>query len=241
MPQQLLNPAKVTEVFAHLNETPHNLAMYSELVKGDDVTDNVKGVTLAPGYRVLRVDDRKKPEIKQEHFELALINDVTEEVVYYNRVIIQPDTFLNCRPVTQILVWRTQKPKHRAVLHNFAGIIFIEYLLERYDIIISDRNQTHEGMSFWQARMYDALELGLHVYAYDMLTCELREMRSETDLGDGESWLWGDLDHYQNRLAIISKHPIPVVDDDNENDSSKVLGNWDLPTYRINTKDLIMR
>ncbi|MGM1297184.1 hypothetical protein ACS0TU_13275, partial [Enterobacter hormaechei] len=165
---------------------------------------------LAPGYRVVRVDDRKNGEIPQAHFELALINDLTEEVVYYNRVIIQPDSYLNCRPVTQILVWRTQKPKHRAVLHDFAGIIFMNYLLERYDIIVSDRNQTHEGMSFWQARMYDALEIGLHLYAYDMITCELIEMHDEIELEKGETWLWGDADNFQNRLAIISKYNLPL-------------------------------
>ncbi|TYL43914.1 hypothetical protein [Dickeya sp. ws52] len=210
MPQQLLNPAKVTEVFAHLNETPDNRALYLVLASGNEVTADVRAISLAPGYRIVRVDNRKKGEIPQDHFELALVNDLTEEVVYYNRVIIQPDSFLNCRPVTQILVWRTQKPKHRAVLHDFAGIIFMNYLLERYDIIVSDRNQTHEGMSFWQARMYDALALGLHLYAYDMITCELREMKNESDLEKGETWLWGDKDHFQNRLAIISKHELPI-------------------------------
>jgi hypothetical protein len=209
MPLQLLNPAKVTEVFVHLNETPDNRALYSELVNGSDVTTDVKGVSLAPGYRVVRIDDRKKGEIPQAHFELALINDLTEEVVYYNRVIIQPCSYLNCRPVTQILVWRTLKPKHRAVLHDFAGIIFMNYLLERNDIIVSDRNQTHEGMSFWQARMYDALEIGLHLYGYDMITCELIEMHDEVELEKGETWLWGDADNFQNRLAIISKHRLP--------------------------------
>ncbi|BEM84001.1 hypothetical protein SME41J_33250 [Serratia marcescens] len=210
MPQQLLIPAKVTEVFAHLNETQDNRALYSELVNGNDVTLEVKGISLAPGYRVMRVDNRNTKTIPQEHFELALINDLTEEVVYYNRVIIQPDNYLNCRPVTQILVWRTQKPKHRAVLHDFAGIIFMNYLLERYDVIVSDRNQTHEGMSFWQARMYDALEQGLYLYAYDMMTCELRPLTNESELEKGETWLWGDLEHYQDRLAIISKYSLPV-------------------------------
>lgn len=209
MPQQLLNPAKVTEVFAHLNETPDNHALYSEMVSGHEVTSEVKGIAPPPGYRIVRVDNRRKDSIQQDHFELALINDVTQEVAYYNRVIIQPDSFLKCRPVTQILVWRTQKPKHRAVLHDFAGIIFMEYLLERYDVIVSDRNQTNEGMSFWQARMYDALDLGLHLYAYDMMTCELRELRNEAELEQGETWLWGDAENFQNRLAIISKHKLP--------------------------------
>lgn len=50
MLQQLLNPARVTEVFAHLNETPDNRAVYSALVNGNDVTAQSKGVSLAPGY-----------------------------------------------------------------------------------------------------------------------------------------------------------------------------------------------
>ncbi|KAB7676579.1 hypothetical protein [Plesiomonas shigelloides] len=210
MPQRLQDITKVTEIFGHLNETPDNHALYSDMVGGREIAHEVKDVVLPPGYRIVRVDNRKKEVIPQEHFELALINDVTSEVVYYNRVIIQPDSFLKCRPVTQILVWRTQKPKHRAILHNFAGIIFMKYLLERYDVIVSDRNQTYEGMSFWQARMYDALELGLHLYAYDMITCELRELKNETELEQGNTWLWGDAEHFQDRLAIISKHKLPV-------------------------------
>nr|WP_246757874.1 hypothetical protein [Erwinia phyllosphaerae] len=148
--------------------------------------------------------------ISQNHFELALINDVAEDVAYYNRVVIQPDAFLNGRPVTQVLVWRTQKPKHRKELHELAGIIFLSYLLKHYDVIISDMNQTHNGIAFWQARMYDALAWGLKVYVYDMITCELNEMKPDSDVGHYEQWLWGDVNHYQNRLAIISTRSLPV-------------------------------
>lgn len=209
MPQKLLNASKVIELFAHLNETPDNRALFSELVNGVDVTDEIPALALAPGYRVVRVDNGKKDKISQDHFELALVNDLSEEVVYYNRVIFQPDAFLNCRPVTQILVWRTQKRQHRAVLHDLAGIIFFDYLLEKYDVLVSDRNQTTDGTSFWQARLYDALEFKHHLYRYDMITCELHEMRNEEELEKGSTWLWGEPEHYQDRLAIISKFPLP--------------------------------
>ncbi|HBT4785508.1 TPA: hypothetical protein MB364_000808 [Klebsiella variicola subsp. variicola] len=211
MPQKLINPAKVTEVFVHLNETPDNHALYSELARAEDVAHDVPGVSLPPGYRIVRMENRLADSIPQTHFELALLNDLVEEVAYYNRVIFQPDRFLNCRPVTQILVWRTLKPKHRAVVQNFARLIFMEYLLPRYDVIVSDQNQTREGLSFWLSRMYDALELGLHLYAYDMLSCELRPLTTERELELGETWLWGDAEHYQNRLAIISRSPLPVT------------------------------
>lgn len=96
------------------------------------------------------------------------------------------------------------------MLYHFAGVIFINSLPERYDIIVSDRNQTHEGISFWQARIYDALEIGLHLYAYGMVTCELREMENETELEQGKTWLWGYLEHFQNTLAITSKQQFPL-------------------------------
>lgn len=208
MPTKLVNATKVNEVFAHLNESEDNRALYSALSRGDEI--EIKGLVLSPGYRLVRVDGRLTDKIAQSHFELALINDVSEDVAYYNRVVIQPDTFLNCRPVTQVLVWRTQKPKHRKELHDLAGLVFIRYLLEKYDVIVSDMNQTHDGMSFWQARMYDALAGGLNVYVYDMITCELNKIESDDDVGRYEQWLWGDPDHYQQRLAIISKPELPV-------------------------------
>ncbi|RAT16176.1 MULTISPECIES: hypothetical protein [Lonsdalea] len=208
MPTKLVNATKVNEVFAHLNESADNHALYSALSRGDEI--EIKGMTLSPGYRIVRVDGRLSDKVDQSHFELALINDVSEDVAYYNRIVIQPDSFLNCRPVTQILVWRTQKPKHRKELHDLAGVIFLEYLLEKYDVIVSDMNQTHDGMSFWQARMYDALAYGMKVYAYDMISCVINEIKSDDDVGRYEQWLWGDPEHYQNRLAIISKLELPA-------------------------------
>lgn len=208
MPIKLVNATKVNEVFVHLNESEDNRALYSYLSRGDVV--DIKGITVSPGYRIVRVDNRLKTQISQSHFELALINDVSEDVAYYNRVVIQPDSFLNCRPVTQVLVWRTQKREHRKELHDLAGLIFLSYLLEKYDVIVSDMNQTHDGMSFWQARMYDALAYGLKVYAYDMISCELHEIKTDDAVGHYEQWLWGDPEHYQNRLAIISKLELPT-------------------------------
>ncbi|WP_338511349.1 hypothetical protein [Erwinia aphidicola] len=207
MPTKLVNATKVNEVFAHLNEGQDNRALYSQLSNGQEIT--ITGLTVSPGYRIVRIDDRLKDKITQSHFELALINDVSEDVAYYNRVLIQPDSFLNCRPVTQVLVWRTQKREHRKELHDLAGVVFLSYLLDKYDVIVSDMNQTHDGMSFWQARMYDALAYGLKVYAYDMITCELHDIKTDDEVGHYEQWLWGDPEHYQNRLAIISKLKLP--------------------------------
>ncbi|RAW93953.1 MULTISPECIES: hypothetical protein [unclassified Photorhabdus] len=210
MPKRLVNPEKVNEVFVHLNESSDNHALYAALMNGSDMTSQINGLTLVPGYRMVRVDGRLGDKISQSHFELALINDVSKEVAYYNRVVIQPDVVLNCRPVTQILVWRIRTPQHRAALRDLAGRVFFDYLIEWYNVIVSDMNQTTDGMAFWQDRMYDALTYNMYVYAYDMITCELRKILTQDDVSRQEMWLWGDPEHYQNRLAIISKNELPI-------------------------------
>ncbi|MDC9612577.1 hypothetical protein PSI19_01515 [Xenorhabdus khoisanae] len=210
MPKRLVDPAKINEVFAPLNEGSDNHDLYISLMDGTDITNEIKGLSLSPGYRMVRVDGRLNNWIRQSHFELALINDISKEVAYYNRVVIQPDVVLNCRPVTQILVWRIRTPQHRAVLRDLAGKVFFDYLIERYNVIVSDMNQTTDGMAFWQDRMYDALTYDMHVYAYDMITCELRKILTQDDVSHQEIWLWGDPEHHQNRLAIISKNELPI-------------------------------
>ncbi|OTA19759.1 phage protein [Xenorhabdus beddingii] len=210
MPKRLVDPDKINEVFAHLNESSDNHALYVSLMGGTDITNQIKGLALSPGYRMVRVDGRLEEWISQSHFELALINDVSKEVVYYNRVVIQPDVVLNCRPVTQILVWRIRTVQHRAVLRDLAGKVFFDYLIERYNVIVSDMNQTTDGMAFWQDRMYDALAYNMYVYAYDMVSCELRKILTQDDVSRQEVWLWGDPEHHQNRLAIISKYELPI-------------------------------
>ncbi|PHM28933.1 phage protein [Xenorhabdus budapestensis] len=97
----------------------------TSLMSGAEITNQIKGLMLPPGYRMVRVDRRLSDWISQSHFELALVNDASKEVAYYNRVVIQSDVVLNCRPVTQILVWRIRTPQHRAVLRDLAGKVFL--------------------------------------------------------------------------------------------------------------------
>ncbi len=49
MPARLVNPEKVNEVFAHLNESSDNHTLYTALMNGVDITDQIKGLLLSPG------------------------------------------------------------------------------------------------------------------------------------------------------------------------------------------------
>ncbi|MDC9604807.1 hypothetical protein [Xenorhabdus griffiniae] len=126
MPKKLVDPEKINAVFAHLNEGSDNHALYISLMGGTDITNQIRGLVFSPGYRMVRVDGRLGEWISQSHFELALINDVSKEVVY------------------------------------------------------------------------------------DMISGELHKILTQNDVSSQEIWLWGDPEHYQNRLAIISKNELPI-------------------------------
>lgn len=207
MPKNLININKIAADFDHLNLSERNHELYLILAQGEEISHHVRDLVLPPGYRLMRIDGRLA--VPQVHFELALINTVSEEVVYYNRVVTQADQALKCRPVSQVLVWRTNKPQHTVVQSGIPTKIFYSYLIERYDVVVSDVNQTNAGMSFWMRRMYEALEYGLNVYAYDVMSGELQTIEVENDVGKYHSWLWGDADSYQHRLAIISRQKLP--------------------------------
>ena len=72
----------------------------------------------------------------------------TGTVVYYNRVMIVGYIDLNARPVTQCLLWRTYDFKHGKVLQGVAGDVFFNYLLDQYQVIMSDNCQTGNGQQF---------------------------------------------------------------------------------------------
>ncbi|WP_038467962.1 hypothetical protein [Candidatus Sodalis pierantonius] len=54
MPKKLIDAAKLNQVFAHLSESADNHALYFKLVEGNDISSQIREVTLAPGYRILR-------------------------------------------------------------------------------------------------------------------------------------------------------------------------------------------
>ncbi|QFQ07455.1 hypothetical protein C1N69_01585 [Enterobacter sichuanensis] len=130
----------------------HNTTLLNEISLRASVDDELSFGPFPPGYHFVRAENRIAG-IPNEHFELALVNEITKEIVYYNRVIYQKDAFLNYMPVTQILIWRSPKPSHRGVLRDLPGKVFSQYLLEKYNVIITDRHQTRDGMSFWQSRL----------------------------------------------------------------------------------------
>lgn len=210
MPKLMTNVAQAAQEFAHLNEQERNSALYAQLNEAPTPLNLAAEVAhpLPPGYRLLRIDGRLQP-LDSDTFEIALLCDTEQSVVYYNRVILQRYVDLNCRPATQNLVWRTSRYAHGAVLRDLASRVFFDYILAHYDVIMSDTHQTTEGHSFWQRKLSEALARQLHVYHYKFYTCELMSIPDEAALEKSCQEMWGETNDHSSYLAIISRHALP--------------------------------
>jgi hypothetical protein len=210
MPRLLVKTTDIREAFAHLTRTAENAALYASLLGAEHVADISAEAkcALAPGYRLIRVDHRKRPS--SDEFEIALVNDVDSSVVYYNKVMISIITDLNCRPATQNLVWRSSNALHAAVIRDVPQKVFFNYILEKYDVILSDNLQTGDGKFFWQRQMSNALAFGVHVYYYQMMTAQLQPIPNQDALNELEDQLWSEDEDQQYHLALISKVALPA-------------------------------
>lgn len=210
MPRLIVKDNEVIQLFSHLMVREENARLYDSLVGAEnciDISADAQCV-MAPGYRLLRVDHRTRPS--SDRFEIALVNDVLKSIAYYNQVVITGIVDLNCRPATQNLVWRSTDSRHSLVLRDVAQKVFFNYILNRYDVILSDNHQTGEGKFFWQRQMSTALALGLHVYYYQMLNASLVEIPDQDALDGLADQLWSENDDQQYHLALISKVILPV-------------------------------
>ena len=134
MPKLLVNGRKIAEEFAFLSSAERNSAFFSELTKAVAVDiGRCLSRPLPPSYRLIRIDGR----LDDDKFEIALLDTATNAVVYYNRVIIVGDIYLEAKPVTQCLVWRTTNYPHSEVLHGVAGDVFFKYLGKLFEQVVA--------------------------------------------------------------------------------------------------------
>ena len=161
-------------------------------------------VVLPPSYRLLRLD------IDETHFEIALICDADQSLVYYVRAVIWPDVMLEGKPVTQTLVWRTNDVAHKRVTSGVTEDVFFNYLVEQYNIVASDANHTTEGKNFWIRQLGMAMFRGLFVYRYDLLESNLTRVLDHAVVRNNSIDLWGDAPKYEYILAVIAKSELPL-------------------------------
>ncbi len=206
MSQLILDANKATETFRDL-VSDTNRAIYHALVGHayiQEIADEL-GLPLPPGYRLICVTTR----LGVDKLEIALVNDYTCEVAYYNQVSIVHYDTLKCRPATQQRAWRSFHQQHKAALRDLPSAVLFGYILARYDLFLSDNMQTGEGMYFWKARMSEALYRKLYVYHYQLMSDKLLQIRTDAELADLSDQIWGSTQPYEQQLAIIAGKPLP--------------------------------
>ncbi|NOH82862.1 hypothetical protein F0249_03490 [Vibrio sp. 03-59-1] len=203
MPRNYNDQMKIDHDFGWLYDEKLNREKYHEILKSDpqDITQQAK-IMFPPTYQLVRV------ELEDEGFQVAVLCGATEEVVYYIKCRVWEDVVLDEKPVTQVLLWRTNLVEHVAATQGIAANIFRNYLLDQYNIIASDSCQTREGRDFWVRQLGYAIAFQEYVYRFHRVDCSLIRLEDPRAIASNACDLWGDDQDYENVLAIISKNEI---------------------------------
>lgn len=198
MPAHYLEKEKIEEDFGFLDSFDENTKHYDKLkgLDGVDIQEKI-GMTPLRDYSLNVYPD------EGENFLVAMLNHKTKEIIYYIKCKVWEDVCLSNKPVTQVLLWRTDNYIDKEVTHKLTSKVFFNYLLKTYNLIASDSYQTLHGRHFWVAQMSEALSKGHKVYRYDRIMGETIELTSFNDIRNNTCDLWGDDDEYANVLALI--------------------------------------
>ena len=112
---------------------------------------------------------------------------------------------MNAKQAVQTIVWRTTDITHKRAISGLTEKVFLNYLLEAYNIIASDSAQTTERRDFCRRQLGAALHHGEHVYRYDLTNSVSERITDHQVIRDNSCGLWGDRAEYSHVLAIISK------------------------------------
>ncbi|MBV7264124.1 hypothetical protein KCG43_19105 [Photobacterium sp. WH24] len=176
----------------------------------------VPGYVVPHGYRLLI--GAEKPAAEGMEQTICLVADGQEpETVYKVKMLVRnaPNAYLASKNCTQLIVWRTFDPRHRAVVTGFPRTIF-NHLLDSHDIMITDEQQTSDGKRFWMERIADAISVPEQFVYYidldnldDSLVPKIESIDTYDEFVDSYvSVGWGNDDNYRSRVFMISKRDL---------------------------------
>jgi hypothetical protein len=153
---------KWTDIKSRLDENPRSIPqpkatryddpVYNKRFAADKLARQTEVIEQRPDSRIIRTGDGHRGWI-------MLYNDAQQTADYVVQYATRRWPFLNSRTVTQVEIWRDPTSPFAA---GVTKRMFFDYLLARYGAIMSDRVQTPQGHDFWQTRLRDAVQLGLH-------------------------------------------------------------------------------
>ena len=160
-----------------LNNVDLNKSAY--IKKSSSRTLAVRGVSIPPSYRLVMFEG------DDGSFEIALLCDVSKEVVYCIKCIPLSE-FQLVNSIVRVLVWRTLDIAHFRVMSGLPEKLFENYLLDRY--IISFKIK--DSVDFWLRQIGYAMRNLNYVYMVDNNTHKLSEICSHAKVrNNSKMWL----------------------------------------------------
>ena len=193
-----------------VTRTADNSSLYTALtgaVGGSNISEKA-GCLIEPDYRLIRVDHRLAAS-SGHGFEIALVDDAESSVAYYARVTLLQIPEAGSRPVAQHKLWRSTSVRHSQVLSEISHTVLFNYIVHDYNLFLTDEAVAGDGKFYWFRQMSRAIELDLHVYAYDLKTRALRPISTQRALADIQEQVWSGAAPECLR-AIISIFPIDI-------------------------------
>jgi len=108
------------------------------------------------------------------------------------------------RAVTQVMIWRRRGSPY---VQGLTRKVFFEILLKEWPAIMSDRQQTEDGMMFWDDRMAEATTMNLKVGLFHEGGAPIEWFDGKPK--DYQKWIrshegWGDSHKFTDVRYVIS-------------------------------------
>lgn len=188
-----------TDFNIKLKVVSKNIEHTALFIESGTIQYDLSGFIAPEGYRLLKSN-------RKHHYRLVTEGD-NPETVYLVELIFRQDIIFLQECCTQVKVWRSFADKHRDAVANLPRAFF-KQLVDKYNIVVTDEEQTADGRRFWETMISWAFDVGFLVYAPDG-SQELRPLFLIYDMEDFlVNWslkYWGNSpDEHQHLLIVIS-------------------------------------
>ncbi|MET4759553.1 hypothetical protein [Endozoicomonas sp. NE40] len=192
------------ELFEHLYDPEQNHEEYQRInaLTGENLLSHVAFKLTSQHHELKLV---RAPECQYELL-IALLDHESETILYSNTIDkVELDIPNDGRPVRQIMIWRDIETNAGDDSHGLVETVFFDFLIEQYNIVVSDSEQTREGRRMWRKLISMAISKGLEAGRIDQTKHSYDLIRNRSELNEAAKWLWGEDDIHRDRLAVIMK------------------------------------
>ena len=205
MPRNSIYNDKVSRAHNYLNHHKLNQTRYNELMAMPQISINeMVRSSIVIGSEFKQID------INEKQFIIVLFDQSDMEIAFHATGTILDDVVLNKKPSVQFWIWKSVKPKHKAMLADLSQQILLEYLLERFNIIASDNHANLLGRNYWNEMASIVIDKALYVYRYKRLGNSIQELANHEDLVTNRFNIWGDGPDFSDVLLVLTDEEVYI-------------------------------